>query len=225
MLIYEKWVTPEKEDGGKLIDTSATLDEGAAELERKLFGAENNIPSDNDPEVTYKDGEGSTVDDVSAYKYFYEKGKKIFASTNPRQVPNEEEDIELSAWVGDECIAGDAGEDDGGGSEKSADNSTKAPMKSSYVDNNSDSEFTVTYTKPRYVNVEPKSGATFKAGDTAEFEMSVSEDRVFADTPSVSVNDVTVDVFETKGGYGFAFVVEGDTTVKFTVHTTATNNE
>ena len=143
MLIYEKLVV-EKEP------------------QRKLFGTENNIPSDEDTEVTYKDADGEAIEDVSDYKYFYEKGKKIFASVNTNQVPDEANDIEVSAWVGEECIAGEAPEEEekDNGKNKGATKSDNGGRKAGAVEQE---EFTITFAKPRSVTVIPKSGTTFHA--------------------------------------------------------------
>ena len=208
MLIYEKWVEPK--------------DENETDLERELFGAENNIPSDEDTEVTYKDADGEAIEDVSDYKYFYEKGKKIFASVNTNQVPDEENDIEVSAWVGDECIAGEAPEeeddeeekDDLGGGTKGAGGAKKGGAIEQEV-------FTVSFTKPRSVTVTPKSGTTFNAGEVVELELVADEGRQITDTPIVYVNGDQIEVVADGDVYRASFVIVADATLTFDTHTTA----
>ena len=203
MLIYEKLVVEE-------------------EPQRKLFGAENNIPSDEDTEVTYKDADGEAIEDVSDYKYFYEKGKKIFASVNTNQVPDEENDIEVSAWVGDECIAGEAPEeeddeeekDDLGGGTKGAGGAKKGGAIEQEV-------FTVSFTKPRSVTVTPKSGTTFNAGEVVELELVADEGRQITDTPIVYVNGDQIEVVADGDVYRASFVIVADATLTFDTHTTA----
>ena len=219
MLIYEKWVTPEEENGAPKSVIKGTKEDApeVVEPERKLFGAEDNIPTDEDPEVTYKDGEGQSIEDVTEYKFFYEKGKKLYASTSTTQVPDEENDIEISAWVGDECIAGDDGEDDDGegGQEKAPTRSTKSAAVEE------PDEFTITYTKPRNVTVSPKSGTTFEPNSTVTLELVPDGERVFVETPSVFVNEFPIPAIGDNKGYTATFEIEADTTLRFVVHTTA----
>lgn len=225
MLIYEKWVTPEEENGApKSVTKGDKVDapEIVVEPERKLFGAEDNIPTDEDPEVTYKDGEGQSIEDVTEYKFFYEKGKKLYASTSTTQVPDEENDIEISAWVGDECIAGEAPEeeddeeekDDLGGEAKAGGGAKKGGAIEQEV-------FTVSFTKPRSVTVTPKSGTTFNAGEVVELELVADEGRQITDTPIVYVNGDQIEVVADGDVYRASFVIVADTTLTFDVHTTA----
>lgn len=227
MLIYEKWVTPEKEEedtqpksGNTKAAPAESEQETTAEPERKLFGAEDNIPTDNDPEVTYKDSEGQSIGDVTAYTYFYEKGKKLYASTSIRQVPDEANDTEISAWVGDECIAGDAGEDDdsgddGGTSTKSGNRNIKGEIEEELIG------FTISYTKPRYVTVTPKSGTVFESGEVVELELVADAGRQIIDTPVVYVNDKAIEVVIDGSAYKASFEIAEDVTITFDVHTTA----
>ena len=202
MLIYEKWVEPK--------------DEKETDPERELFGAENNIPSDDDTEVTYKDGEGQEVEDIDTYKYFYEKGGKLFASMSTQQVPNEAEDIEVSAWVGETCIAGDDDIDEsapkgGNGATRSIKGEVKAEP----------TEYTITYTKPRSVTVSPKSGSTFEPNSTVTLELVPDGERVFVETPSVFINEFPIQAIGDSKGYTATFEIKGDTAIRFVVHTTA----
>lgn len=217
MLIYEKWVSPN--------DKKAALAE--EEPQRKLFGAENNIPSDNDTEVTYKDADGEAIEDVSDYKYFYEKGKKIFASVNTNQVPDEENDIEVSAWVGEECIAGEAPEEE---EDKEEDKEEEKEDLDGKVEDGGGAKkggadeqevFTVSFTKPRSVTVIPKSGTTFNAGEVVELELVADEGRQITDTPIVYVNGEQIEVVADGDVYRASFVIVADTTLTFDVHTTA----
>lgn len=73
--------------------------------QRHLFGTLNNLPSDDDVQLTYKNAEGEEVADISVFKFFYGTKNALFAGESDRQVTSDE-DTKISVWIGDEAVLG-----------------------------------------------------------------------------------------------------------------------
>ena len=75
---------------------------------RHLFGTLGNIPSDDDPQLTYKDANGKEIDNIAEFKLFYGTDKLMKASL---QTLPTEEDIDVNVFIGDVVVIGDGGEE------------------------------------------------------------------------------------------------------------------
>lgn len=73
--------------------------------QRHLFGTLNNLPSDDDIQLTYKNAEGEEVADISVFKFFYGTKNALFAGESDRQVTSDK-DTQISVWIGDEAVLG-----------------------------------------------------------------------------------------------------------------------
>ena len=73
--------------------------------QRHLFGTLNNLPSDDDVQLTYKNVEGEEVADISVFKFFYGTKNALFAGESDRQVTSDK-DTQISVWIGDEAVLG-----------------------------------------------------------------------------------------------------------------------
>lgn len=71
-----------------------------------LFGTDANVPSGSDEQLAYKDASNQEIEDILDYKFFYGKGKEMFANTSTRQLPSDDDEL-VNVWLGDKMIIGD----------------------------------------------------------------------------------------------------------------------
>lgn len=73
--------------------------------EKHLFGTLENIPGENDLQLTYKDKDGEVLD-IEEYIYFYNgEPRLMFGGASQRQLPDIT-DKQVNVWLGDKLIIG-----------------------------------------------------------------------------------------------------------------------
>lgn len=75
---------------------------------RHLYGTLDNIPSDDDPQLVYKDATGKEIDNIAKFKLFYGTDKLMKASL---QTLPTADDTDVNVYIGDVLIIGDGGEE------------------------------------------------------------------------------------------------------------------
>ena len=72
---------------------------------RHIYGTLNNVPSDSDEMVVYKDNAGNVIPGAEDFTFVYSKDGAMFANDSNRQIPTSN-DTKVNVWLGDTLVIG-----------------------------------------------------------------------------------------------------------------------